>query len=107
MDVKTSPPYFLSKGMTKILGIVAMVCLISFLVSCGQVAEQKKGKAMSEDLLSVSFPIEKEGWACGRWGTVLHTADSGKTWVLQPTGTEDTLVSIHFVDPQNGWAVGE
>jgi len=107
MDVKASPLYFLSKGMTNILGIVTMVCLISFLVSCGQVAQQKKEKAMNEDLLSVSFPTEKEGWACGRWGTVLHTADGGKTWLLQPTGTENTLVSIHFVDPQNGWAVGE
>ena len=72
-----------------------------------QVAQQKKQQEMSEDLLSVSFPTEKEGWACGRWGTVLHTADGGKTWMLQPSGTENTLVSIYFVDPQNGWAVGE
>lgn len=107
MDVEVSPLYFLSKGITNILGIVTTVCLISFLVSCGQVVQQKKEKAMSEDLLSVSFPTEKEGWACGRWGTVLHTADGGKTWLLQPTGTENTLVSIHFVDPQNGWVVGE
>jgi photosystem II stability/assembly factor-like uncharacterized protein len=106
-DVSVSPRYFLSKRITSILNIVAMICFISSLVSCAQVAQQKKEKAMSEDLLSASFPTEKEGWACGRWGTVLHTADSGKTWMLQPSGTENTLCSIHFVDPKNGWAVGE
>jgi len=107
MDVDVPPQYFLSKRMTSILGIVAMICFISFLVSCAPVAQQKKEKVMSEDLLSVSFPTEKEGWACGRWGVVLHTVDGGKTWTLQSSGTENTLVSIHFVDPQNGWAVGE
>src|SRR4030042_2748243 len=96
MDNEVSPLYFFSKRITSILNIVAMICFISSLVSCAQVAQQKKEKAMSEDLLSASFPTEKEGWACGRWGTVLHTADSGKTWVLQRGGTENTLCSIHF-----------
>ena len=84
-----------------------MIFVISCIVTCAPVVQQKKQQELSEDLLSVSFPTEKEGWACGRWGTVLHTADGGKTWILQSSGTENTLVSIHFVDPQNGWAVGE
>jgi photosystem II stability/assembly factor-like uncharacterized protein len=84
-----------------------MIFFISFLSSCTQVVQQKKQQELDEDLLSVSFPTEKEGWACGRWGTVLHTADGGKTWTLQSSGTENTLVSIYFVDRQNGWAVGE
>jgi len=107
MDVDVSPRYFLNRRTTNIFNIVAMVCFISFLVSCAQVTQQKKEKAMSEDLLSVTFPTEKEGWACGRWGVVLHTADGGKIWTLQSSGTENTLCSIHFVDPLNGWAVGE
>ena len=45
MDVDVSPQYFLSKRMTNILGIVAMVCFISFLVSCapGCSAEETAG----------------------------------------------------------------
>jgi len=66
---------------------------------------QSKGQLY--DLLSVSFPTEREGWACGRWGTVLHTADGGKSWVRQQSGTDYTLSSVFFVDPQNGWAVGD
>ncbi|MGA2517381.1 MAG: YCF48-related protein [Thermodesulfobacteriota bacterium] len=66
-------------------------------------AQQK----LYDDLFSVSFPNEKDGWACGRWGIVLHTSDGGKTWVRQNTGVNYTLLSIHFVDTQNGWVVGD
>ena len=60
-----------------------------------------------DDLFSASFPNEKEGWASGRWGCVLHTEDGGKTWVRQNTGTDLTLSSVFFVDPKSGWAAGE
>ena len=86
---------------------ILMIYLISCFVSCAPVGQPKRHQEMDEDLLSVSFPTEKEGWVCGRWGVVLRTSDGGKTWVPQSSGTENTLVSIHFVDPQNGWAVGE
>jgi photosystem II stability/assembly factor-like uncharacterized protein len=101
--------FFLQQSIfeQRLLVILLMIFSISYFVSCSPVSQQKKQRAMVEDLLSVAFPTEKEGWACGRWGIVLHTADGGKTWVLQSSGTENTLVSIHFVDPQNGWAVGE
>jgi photosystem II stability/assembly factor-like uncharacterized protein len=67
----------------------------------------KQAKQMSRDLFSVSFPTEKDGWACGRWGTILHSADGGKTWVHQRSGVIEALTSISFVDPQNGWVVGD
>ena len=60
-----------------------------------------------DDLFQASFPNEKEGWAAGRWGCILHTADGGKTWVRQETGTDLTLSSVFFIDLKNGWAVGE
>ena len=88
------------------VGILVTIFFISFLFSCTPVAQQKKQGELVEDLLSVTFPTENDGWTCGRWGTVLHTADGGKSWVRQKTGTEYTLSSIFFVDSQNGWAVG-
>ncbi len=60
-----------------------------------------------QDLFSVIFPSESMGWACGRWGTVLHTKDGGKTWIRQDSSTDFTLNAIFFTDPLNGWAVGE
>jgi photosystem II stability/assembly factor-like uncharacterized protein len=62
---------------------------------------------LHQDLLSVSFPTEKEGWTCGRWGTILHTGDGGETWGIQESGVEYTLSSISFVDQKHGWAVGD
>jgi len=68
-------------------------------------AEKKKG--LYQDLFSVSFPTKNEGWACGRWGTILHTEDGGLTWVHQQSGTDYTLSSTSFIDSKNGWAVGD
>ena len=59
-----------------------------------------------DDIFSVSFPTEEDGWVCGRWGTILHTADGGKTWKRQNSGIHLTLADIFFLDSKNGWAVG-
>lgn len=83
--------------------ILMGVFFISYLAPGILFAQQK----LYDDLFSVSFPDEKNGWACGRWGTVVHTPDAEKTWIRQDSGTDFTLSSIHFVDPQNGWAVGD
>ena len=100
-------PRRLALNRIKVILIFVMIFSVLYLLSCTQVSQQKKQQAMSEDLLSVTFPSEKEGWVCGRWGTVLHTADGGKNWTPQSSGTDNTLCSIYFVDLRNGWAVGE
>lgn len=41
---------------------------------------------VSSDLLAVTFPSEKNGWAVGHDGVVLHTTDGGATWVKQFDG---------------------
>lgn len=65
------------------------------------------GEKLQNDLFSVTFPTADDGWASGRWGCVLHTADGGKTWERQQSGTDFTLSSIFFVDSKTGWAVGD
>jgi photosystem II stability/assembly factor-like uncharacterized protein len=72
-----------------------------------QGGQTQQGAATPHDLFSVSFPTEKDGWACGRWGTMLHTTDGGWTWTRQESGTDYTLTSISFVDPAHGFAVGD
>jgi photosystem II stability/assembly factor-like uncharacterized protein len=91
----------LLSGIFGLLVTFFILCLVPS-VLCAQPKQR-----MFDDLFSVSFPNEKEGWVCGRWGTVLHTADSGKTWNRQDSGTDYTLSSIYFVDSKNGWAVGD
>ncbi len=87
----------------RVLSVLAIMSLCLFL-SIGSAAARQ---AIYDDLFSVSFPTEKDGWASGRWGCILHTADGGKTWVRQDTGTDLTLSSVFFIDASRGWAVGE
>jgi photosystem II stability/assembly factor-like uncharacterized protein len=86
-----------------VYNILVFLIFIYFVVSTIH-AQQKK---LYDDLFSVSFPTEKEGWVCGRWGTIIHSVDGGKSWVRQQSGTDYTLSSIFFVDPRNGWTVGD
>jgi photosystem II stability/assembly factor-like uncharacterized protein len=65
------------------------------------------GNNLKDDLFSVSFPTAGQGWTCGHRGAVLHTADGGKSWSRQRSGTDYTLSSIFFVDASNGWTVGD
>jgi photosystem II stability/assembly factor-like uncharacterized protein len=50
---------------------------------------------VSSDLTSVFFVDEKEGWAVGHDGVILHTSDGGENWELQLIGLKanDLLVS--------------
>jgi len=59
-------------------------------------------------LHDVQFVDEKEGWAVGDDGLVLHTIDSGKTWERQPTGVQASLRSVHFLKNNGyiGWIAG-
>ncbi|HWZ74548.1 MAG TPA: YCF48-related protein [Casimicrobiaceae bacterium] len=41
---------------------------------------------VSSDLTAVFFVGDKQGWAVGHDGVVLHTADGGEKWVLQLSG---------------------
>lgn len=47
-------------------------------------------------------------WVAGRPGSVmLHSGDQGKTWEVQKTGQTLPLNAVHFINENNGWAVGE
>jgi len=50
---------------------------------------------------------ENHCWIAGQPGSrVLHSADGGRTWEWSSTGQTLPLRSLHFADPQHGWAVG-
>ena len=89
--------------------IITITSLISTFLLWGSFSSAISAKTswrVHDDILTLSFPTENDGWASGRWGTILHTTDGGATWRKQDSGTRYTLVAIHFPDTQNGWAVG-
>lgn len=59
-------------------------------------------------LTSLSFIDDRQGWAAGHDGVILHTADGGETWTLQREDLEGDkpLFGIRFRDAQHGFAVG-
>src|SRR5208283_4733854 len=61
----------------------------------------------STRLISITFVSPQSGWAVSYGGTILHTADGGKSSKPQTSGTRQWLVSVAFVSPQSGWAVGQ
>ena len=65
-------------------------------------------ESMQQDaaLTDITFVDRTNGWAVGDRGTIWHTADSGRTWALQPSGVAGRLNSVCFVDSQRGWAAG-
>jgi photosystem II stability/assembly factor-like uncharacterized protein len=60
------------------------------------------------ELFDALFITPDEGWIAGDKGTILYTADAGKTWKAQlggdPQGTEQALRDLRFVDDTHGWA---
>lgn len=95
-----SQQMFLCKILCIFLMVLALVASPTFGLSA-------PGKQLKDDLFSVTFATENLGWACGGWGAILHTADGGKTWMPQDSGTDFTLTSIFFVDQKTGWTVGD
>ncbi|MDY0012654.1 MAG: YCF48-related protein [Rhodocyclaceae bacterium] len=58
---------------------------------------QQASVPVSSDLLGVNFPTDKDGWAVGHDGVVLHTADGGLSWERQLDGRQaQKLLTDHF-----------
>lgn len=74
----------------------------------GKTFRQAKSVPSQALLTSLSFVDDKQGWAAGHDGVVLHTMDGGENWTLQreDLNGDKPLFSIHFNDALNGFAVG-
>lgn len=57
---------------------------------------------VSADLTGVAFPTAKNGWAVGHGGVVLHTDDTGATWVRQVDGKTLGEAALVYYKAQSG-----
>lgn len=57
-------------------------------------------------LHDVQFVGSKTCYAVGAHGTVLKSADGGRSWTLIPSGTTCSLQSVCFLTDQIGWVAG-
>jgi photosystem II stability/assembly factor-like uncharacterized protein len=58
-------------------------------------------------LRALDFVNGNEGWAVGRFGTIIHTTDSGDSWALQTNPATTTLFDVDFSDSNHGIACGQ
>lgn len=59
-------------------------------------------------LTCLSFVDNRNGWAAGHAGIIIHTRDGGRSWKVQrqPSPDNDPLFDIQFVSPDVGYACG-
>jgi photosystem II stability/assembly factor-like uncharacterized protein len=74
----------------------------------GRTQRQARAVPANLTLTAVSFADERNGWAVGHGGVIVHTADAGETWTLQrsDTAVDQPLLTVYFRDAQHGWAAG-
>lgn len=51
---------------------------------------------VSNDLVALSFPTPRNGWAVGHDGVVLHSSDGGETWVKQLDGRQADEIAERY-----------
>ena len=51
---------------------------------------------VSSDLVAVSFPTPKTGWAVGHDGVVLHSTDAGQSWAVQLNGLRSGDLMVDY-----------
>ncbi|PYS73049.1 MAG: hypothetical protein DMF69_05975 [Acidobacteria bacterium] len=87
------------------VSLLVLACVVPTVAQSGVWSRQRTGSLSW--LHSVFFLDQNRGWAIGSKGTLLNTADGGKTWQLKSASTTDVLRDIFFVDENNGWLVCE
>jgi photosystem II stability/assembly factor-like uncharacterized protein len=57
-------------------------------------------------LRALAFVGRKNAWAVGRNGTIIHSSDSGNTWIQQQSNVDTTLFDVDFADSLHGLVAG-
>ena len=96
--------------------LMSLLCLFFLCPACNQKTNEagnhSKAKTVSSAIHSqdkfydVAVADNGNVWIVGEFGKVVHSADGGKTWVRQTSGTTNSLLGVDFVNDREGWAVG-
>ena len=67
---------------------------------------QEISNGTHNDLCSVFFLNENDGWACGSGRTILSTHDGGKHWIFNEFNLSSNVITgIQFINHDTGWLV--
>ena len=82
-----------------------LILSLTWLASQSHAAGVLKETALNENFYSVHI-VDDRAWIVGYYGAILHSADRGVTWQIQPSPTRNALFSVGFVDRDKGWIAG-
>ncbi len=71
--------------------------------NCAWVTPLPQGNTLN----SAWFFNANSGFVVGEFGTILKTADAGKSWTIVESKTTDNLQKVAFVDDENGFIIGQ
>ena len=60
-----------------------------------------------EDYYGVFVLDDKNAWAVGNRGVILHVSDAGETFTQLNSGVERAIYDVNFADAQSGVAIGQ
>jgi photosystem II stability/assembly factor-like uncharacterized protein/predicted esterase len=72
----------------------------------GVAFEERSSPVDALGYLGVAAAPGGRWWAVGEGGVVVSSADDGKTWTLQQSGSNEDLYAVRFHDAERGVAVG-
>jgi Photosynthesis system II assembly factor YCF48 len=62
---------------------------------------ETKPSGVAVDLSDITFPSHEVGWAVGQDGTVLRSANAGKSWGRVTSPTDEDLVRVHATSAES------
>jgi len=81
--------------------------ILTSVTSTSSISWVSQSSGTTNNLRSVSFVDNLNGWAVGDGGVILHTSNGGVNWSTQISSTANNLRSVSFADSLHGWAVGD
>ncbi len=83
---------------------LVLITLLIFSISNAQWIAKTTG--VNDFLMGVHFPSASVGFVVGISGTILKSTDTGETWNMVYSNTNDSFKSVYFINETVGFAVG-
>lgn len=103
----------LTVGGRLVLGVLVLAILVpavSIALSTARRSDRsydwQNPRPQGNNLLDLAFPSADVGYAVGRSGVVLKTANAGGTWEALDIGSATHLNGAAFIDTNSGWVAG-
>lgn len=93
-------------GRATVLMLVTFLLSLCLAVPAAFAAWTIQPSGTTEDLRRVRFTNGKIGWVTGENGTVLQTANGGRSWLQRNLGVTEGLWGLDFVGRSHGWIGG-